>query len=267
MHDWLNVFLLGLIQGVTEFLPISSDGHLALFSLLFDVKDSGLSLTILLHAGTLLATLLVLRERAIPALFDGLRALVKPSLFKTTPAGQDALFVIVGSIPTALIGLGLKSFVEEATESPIWIGLGFLGTGLALASTRFAPAGIVEHPSWKSALLVGFMQGWAVLPGLSRSGSTIATLLFLGVERRRAFELSMLMSLPAVLGAILLEIPEIAHIQAMGLAIFGTVIAFVSGIGALLFLRRVVASGFFPWFALWVIPLGIATLAMARAWP
>src|SRR5690606_35284171 len=127
------------------------------------------------------------------------------------------------------------------------------------ASTRFAPLGIVEHPTWKAALLVGFMQGWAVLPGLSRSGSTIATLLFLGVERRRAFELSMLMSLPAVLGAILLEIPDISKIQAFGPALVGTVVAFVSGIGALLFLRRVVSSGFFPWFALWVIPLGIAT--------
>lgn len=268
MHEWLSVLLLGLIQGVTEFLPISSDGHLALFSLLFDVEDSGLALTVLLHAGTFLATLLVLRERAFPALKDGLQALVKPSLFQRSSAGQDALFVLVASIPTAIIGLGLKDFVESATESPVWIGAGFLVTGAALLSSRFAPPGIVEHPTWKAALLVGFMQGWAVLPGVSRSGSTIATLLFLGAERRRAFELSMLMSLPAVLGALLLELPEgLRSIQALGPALAGTVVAFGSGIVALIFLRRVVSSGWFPWFALWVIPLGFATLAMAHAWP
>lgn len=268
MPDWLSVLFLGLVQGITEFLPISSDGHLALFSLLFEVKDSGLALTVLLHSGTLLATLLVLRARAFPALVDGLRALVKPSLFQSTPAGQDALFVLVASIPTAIIGLGLKSLVESATESPIWIGVGFLVTGAALVSTRFAAPGVLEHPSWKAALLVGFMQGWAVLPGVSRSGLTIATLLFLRAERRRAFELSMLMSLPAVLGALILELPDgLREINALGLAFAGAVVAFVSGIFALIFLRRVVSSGWFPWFALWVFPLGLATLAMARAWP
>lgn len=268
MNDWLNVLLLGLIQGVTEFLPISSDGHLALYSLLFDVQDSGLALTVLLHAGTFLATLLVLRARAFPALGDGLRALAKPSLFQTTASGQDALFVLVASVPTAIIGLGMKDFVEAATQSPIWIGLGFLATGLVLVSTRFAPPGILEHPTWKAALLVGFMQGWAVLPGLSRSGITIATLLFLGAERRRAFELSMLMSLPAVLGALILELPEgLREIHDLPGALVGTLVAFGSGIFALIFLRRVVSSGWFPWFAAWVFPLGVATLAMAHAWP
>lgn len=268
MQQWLSVLFLGLIQGITEFLPISSDGHLALFSLLFDVQDAGLALTVLLHAGTFLATLLILRARAFPALTDGLRALVKPALFQSTPAGQDALFVLVASVPTAIIGLGLKDLVESVTTSPIWIGVGFLVTALALASTRFAPSGILEHPSWKSALLVGFMQGWAVLPGVSRSGLTIATLLFIGAERRRAFELSMLMSLPAVLGALILELPEgLREINALGLAFMGTAVAFVSGIFALLLLRRVVSSGWFAWFALWVFPLGLATLAMAHAWP
>jgi undecaprenyl-diphosphatase len=268
MRDLLPILFLGLIQGITEFLPISSDGHLALASLLFDVQDGGLALTVLLHAGTFLATLLVLRERAFPALKDGLRALVQPRLFEATPGGQDAKFVLLASVPTALIGLGLKHTVEEVTSSPLWIGLGFLVTGAVLISTRFFAEGKVEHPAWRAALIVGLLQGLAVLPGVSRSGLTIAALLFLKVERSRAFELSMLLSLPAVLGALILELPEgIRQLHELGPALLGVLVAFVSGIFALVWLRRIVSSGMFPWFAFWVVPLGFATLAMAVAWP
>jgi undecaprenyl-diphosphatase len=268
MRDFLSILLLGLIQGITEFLPISSDGHLALAALLFDINDGGLALTVLLHSGTFLATLLVLRKRAFAALKDGLRAFAAPKLFQTTPGGQDALFVLVASIPTAIVGLGLKSTVESATHSPWWIGFGFLVTGAFLFGSRFVQEGKVEHPSWRAALFVGLLQGLAVLPGVSRSGSTIATLLFLKVERSRSFELSMLLSLPAVLGALLLELPDgLRQIHDLPLAIFGAAVAFVSGIGALVWLRKIVASGMFPWFAFWVVPLGFATLALAIAWP
>jgi len=268
MRDFLSILLLGLIQGVTEFLPISSDGHLALAALLFDIGDGGLALTVLLHAGTFLATLLVLRTRAFSALNDGLRGFVSPQLFQSTPGGQDALFVLVASVPTAIIGLGLKPVVESATHSPWWIGIGFLVTGAFLFGSRFVQEGKVEHPAWRAALLVGLLQGFAVLPGVSRSASTIAALLFVKVERTRAFELSMLLSLPAVLGALVLELPEgIRELHNLPLALFGAAVAFVSGIGALLWLRKIVASGLFPWFAFWVVPLGFATIAMAVAWP
>lgn len=267
MRDLLPVLVLGLIQGITEFLPISSDGHLALAQLLFDL-EGGLALTVLLHAGTFLATLIVLRQRAFAALGDGLRAFIQPQLFRTTSGGQDALFVLVASIPTAAIGLGLKHTVEAATSSPLWIGFGFLLTGAILFSTRFLPEGKIEHPDWRTALLVGLLQGLAVLPGVSRSGSTIAALLFLKVERPRAFELSMLLSLPAVLGALVLELPDgLRELQSLGPALLATVVAFVSGVFALVWLRKIVSSGMFPWFAFWVVPLGFATLAMAAAWP
>ena len=116
--------------------------------------------------------------------------------------------------------------------------------------------------------LIGIAQGLAVLPGLSRSGSTIAIALFLGVRPARAFELSMLMSLPAVLGAILLEIPRAMEGPFPGIpALFGATVAMVTGVFALLVLRRVVMRGRFGWFALWVAPLTLATLALAVAWP
>jgi len=203
--SWLEALLLGLIQGIAEFLPISSDGHLALAALLFDVEEGSLTLTVMLHIGTLFATALILRRRLGLALADGLRALTSPSLFKTTAGGRDALFVVLASIPTALIGLTLRDAVEAWTHSPTAIGWGFLATAVCLLASIWARTGAQESPGWSGALAVGAMQGLAVLPGVSRSALTITCLLFLGLTRARAFELSMLMSIPAVFGAVLLE--------------------------------------------------------------
>jgi len=260
--------LLGALQGLTEFLPISSDGHLALASLLFDVRGGGLTLTVMLHAGTLFATFLVLRQKVASATTEGVRALARPSRFAQTAGGRDALVVIFASVPTAAIGLGLRDLVESWTSSPLVIGLGFLGTSLALISTRWAPQGKKDVPSGAGALLIGIAQGLAVLPGLSRSGSTIATALWLGVRPERAFELSMLMSLPAVLGAIALELPKAVRApEGLGVAALGAIGAFLVGVLALELLRRVLVRGRFALFAVWVLPLALATLAMSRAWP
>ncbi len=264
----LSAFLLGLLQGISEFLPISSSGHLALAGILFGVKDAGLTLSVLLHAGTLLATALVLRKRLLVAVSEGVRALASPSLFRSSPGGQDALFVILASVPTAIIGLSVRDQVDLWTRSPLVVGLGFLFTTGLLISTYFAKPGVVEHPGYKQALLLGVVQGIAVAPGVSRSGITIAVALFLGVARARAFELSMLMSVPAVLGATLVELPHmLGNITDFPVALFGAGVACVSGIVAMLALRRIVVGGLFPLFALWVFPLAVATLAMARSWP
>lgn len=266
--DLVTALVLGLIQGVTEFLPVSSDGHLALCGFLFGFDEGGLTLTVLLHAGTLLATALVLRQRVVPTLVAGVTGLIRPQRFFADAAGRDALFVLVASVPTGVIGLFLRDAVAAWTHSPLIVGVGFLFTGGVLASTAWGPPAKVEHPGVLAALLVGIMQGLAVAPGVSRSGLTIASLLFLGVQRARAFELSMLMSLPVILAAVLLEaLGHMEELQGLGVAALGTAVAFLSGVGALLLLRRVVVGGRFHWFSLWVTPLALATLAMARAWP
>lgn len=268
LAKYLESALLGALQGVTEFLPVSSDGHLALASLLFGVEDGGLTLNVLLHAGTLLATFLVLRKRALEALKEGLLALVKPARFTATPGGRDAAFVLCATAPTGVIGLLLRDAVEAWSVRPLAIGLGFVVTTMYLLVTRVAPDGEKEDPPLWVALVVGVVQGLAVAPGISRSGGTIAALLLFGVARSRAFELSMLMSLPAVLGAVVLELPHFAgSIHNLDAALFGTIVAFFVGVAALVTLRKVVVSGRFSWFALWTAPLAIATLAMARAWP
>lgn len=267
-YELLEAVVLGLIQGITEFLPVSSDGHLALAGFLFGFREGGLTLTVLLHAGTLLATVLVLRTRVWQTLLAGLRGLVRPSTFTATPSGRDALFVLVASVPTGIIGLLLRDAVEEWTHSPAIVGIGFLVTGFMLASTAWAPLGKIENPSARAALIVGTMQGLAVAPGISRSGLTIASLLFLGIARGRAFELSMIMSLPVIFGAVLLEtVSHFSELGSLGVPAVGTFVAFVAGLLALMVLRRVVVGGRFHWFALWVTPLALATLAMAWAWP
>jgi undecaprenyl-diphosphatase len=263
-----EAMLLGVVQGVTEFLPISSDGHLALAEILFDLGEGGLTFNVMLHAGTFLATILVLKEAVLRAVRSGLPALVRPALFRETSGGRDALVVIVASIPTAAIGLLLRDPVEQWTRSPLAIGLGFLGTTAMLLGAQFSPRGNREQPSVLGALAVGFAQGLAVLPGLSRSGSTIAVLLWLGVRPDRAFTLSMLMSLPAVFGAVLLESRHAFAEPFPGApALAGALVALGTGVVALLALRRIVNLGRFGWFALWVGPLALATIALGQAWP
>jgi len=260
--------LLGIVQGLTEFLPVSSDGHLALAEILFKLKGGHVS-NVMLHAGTLLATLIVLRRELWAAVRDGSSALLRPSRSRRTRGGRDALVVLLASIPTALVGLFLRQPVEQWTESPLAIGLGFLGTTAALVLAHFSVPGDRDHPPLAGALLLGAAQGLAVLPGLSRSGSTIAVALWLGVRPERAFELSMLMSVPAVVGAVGIELAERGHVAFTpgAPAVLAALFALVTGVVALRVLRTLVARGHIGWFAFWVGPLALATMGMGLAWP
>ena len=175
---------------------------------------------------------------------------------------------MLASVPTAILGLLLRDAVAAWTHSPVVVGIGFLLTSGCVLSTYWVRPGQREQPSLAGALLIGLCQGLAVLPGLSRSGGTIASALWLGVRPDRAFELSFLMSLPAVLGAILLESRHAfgAPFPLLSAAI-GASVALVTGVLALLALRHLVMRGRFAIFAAWTLPVAIATLAMALVWP
>jgi undecaprenyl-diphosphatase len=260
--------VLGAIHGLTEFLPISSDGHLALTEMLFDFSRPSAALHVMLRVGTLLATVVALWPRVRPALSAGFAALLRPSLFTTSAGGRDALVVLVASVPTALLGFALRRGVERWSDSPLALGLSFLGTSLVLAASSFAKPGSAEQPSVVGALLMGLAQGLAVAPGLSRSATTITVALLLGMRRERAFELSLLMSLPAMLGAGLLELPQALLGSGPWLpAALGAGAAFAAGLGGFGLLRRSVLAGHFWWYAAWVVPVSLATLALAEAWP
>jgi undecaprenyl-diphosphatase len=263
-----QALFLGILQGLTEFLPISSDGHLALAQMLLEVDGGGLTLSVLLHTGTLLATLLYFRQRIGQVLADLWQQLRRGRLPDHGAPGWDAVLVMVASLPTGLIGLALRDAVARWTGQPLATGFGFVITACLLTSTLWARPGNALSPSLWGALLIGVAQGMAVAPGVSRSGLTIVTALWLGVRSERAFELSMLLSIPAVAAAVLLELLEgdsmAGHWFTLG---SGAVAAFAVGLLALALLRRIVSRGNLAWFALWVLPLALATLALAKAWP
>ncbi len=261
--------LLGIVHGATEFLPLSSGGHLALAAILWKLEGSR-ALDVALRAAALLATSIVLWPEVLRATSDGVRALARPSRFGSTPGGRDALTVLFASVPTAALGLFLHAALGRAQPSPLAVGLGFLGTTAALVLARFAGRGERDQPTPRGALLLGVAQGLSVLPGLSRSGSTIAVALLLGVRPARAFELSMLISLPALAGSIVLEARPLFSAPLPGelpSVLFGGAVALATGILALHALRVVVVRRRIAWFAFWVGPLALATLALGIAWP
>lgn len=264
--DVATAAFLGALQGVTEFLPVSSDGHIAIGALLVGIPDMSLSMVVLLHAGTLVATFLVLREDVTQLAVETVRGLKSPSEFLRTEQGRIVAGVVLASIPTAIIGLLLEDHVEAWSHVPWIVGVCLLGSALALALTRRA-RGEAKTLSPGAYFLIGIAQGLAVLPGLSRSGSTIALGMLLGLRGPDAFRFSFLLSLPAVLGAVLLKVVgeprAVAELGTAGLV--GGAVAMVVGLGALVLLRRIVMQGRFWAFALYLVPLGLALIAWSAS--
>ena len=251
--------ILGAVQGATEFLPVSSSGHVALTSMLLGVSEEmPLSMVVLLHFGTLVATVVVfakdLRELTKSS-WAGIRS--GPKEFLQTDHGKIVAGVFVASIPTAIIGLGLESRVEDYSRIQWVVGLGLLVSAVAVLSTRRGGGGL-ESLTLDKALIVGVAQGIAVLPGISRSGSTIAVAMLLGLSGPAAFRFSFLLSLPAVAGATVLSLRHTEELRALGTAgIVGGVVAAIVGLAALIWLRALVNQGRFWTFAVYLIPLGL----------
>lgn len=254
--------VLGAVQGLTEFLPISSDGHLAIAAMLFGDTEMSLAMVVLLHLGTLLATFIVLRDdvRAL------LVALASPSKLRGTEEGAALRTILITSVPTAVVGLALHDVVEPLARSEAVVGGCLLLSALAVASTRWsAPKTRITSLDLpvSSCVWIGIAQGLAVLPGLSRSGSSIAVAMLLGLTGPTAFRLSFLLSLPAIMGAALLELRHPEVWQSLGApALAGTAVAFVVGLAALTGLRHIVARGRFWAFAIYLVPLGVVLIAM-----
>jgi undecaprenyl-diphosphatase len=263
----LIVLILGGVQGIAEFLPVSSGGHLGLAAMLLG-EPLDPAVMVSLHVGTWLAAFALVRKPVSTAVVEGMRGLVHPSFLKETRAGRDATAIILATIPTAIVGLALQAPSEVWSSSPTLIGVGFFGSALAIGSTYWAPAGEEETPTHWGSVLVGIAQGASVLPGLSRTGLTLATLLWLGIRAERAFELSLLMSLPALAGALLLELRAANHApEAFPVLLLGALVAALAGRAALAVLRAALARRLVAAFAIYLVPLGIATLAWGYARP
>jgi len=258
--DAITAATLGALQGLTEFLPVSSSGHVAVAAAFFGVRENSLALTILLHLGTLLATILFLRQDLVPLLTEFVYSIRHPSRLRSTAEGRTLTAILVATVITAVLGLALRHTAEEFTENVRLIGLGFLVSAAFLLASGIASGRRTEVPWWM-AVGVGLAQGFAVLPGVSRSGVTIATAMLLGARGSEAFRFSFLISIPAIIGAASLEATTSPELSSLGgWAWIGGATALVTGFVALVILRRVIVVGRMWMFALYLVPLGISLL-------
>ena len=229
--------LLGVLQGITEFLPVSSSGHLVLLEELLGHNPPGIGLEVTLHLATGLAVAVFfwreLREMYL---------------------SKYGLMLLVGLLPAALVGVLLKDWLEEAFSGLLVVGPAFAFTGAVLLGTRFVKPRR-ESLTWSKALLVGLAQVLALLPGVSRSGVTIAAGLALGLEPAEAFRFSFGMLLPAVLGAAVLEAKDIASLGHPAPLLGGFLASFGFGLASLWLLRRAVVSRWFWAFGLYALAL------------
>ncbi|HEX7004800.1 MAG TPA: undecaprenyl-diphosphate phosphatase [Trueperaceae bacterium] len=268
-----EAIVLGVVQGLTEFLPVSSSGHLVLANYYFGFSGPGESLALAVdiatNTGTLLAVLIYLRRDVAMAL-GGFFAGVAGAAGRRTDGWRLALLVLAGSVPTAIIGLLLKE-VFHSLNRPLPVALALIVTGLVLWFTPRSGTKKSPHDlTFRDALITGVAQGVAVTPGISRSGMTIATMLGRGAEGALAARFSFLLYLVASLGVALLGVSEVrgAQIPLAALAAM-TVASFVTGYLALAWLFRLLRMGRFRMFApyLWVIAvLTLVSLAVGIPW-
>jgi undecaprenyl-diphosphatase len=275
----IGAVLLGLVQGLTEFLPVSSSAHLAAMKALLHVKSPGVVVEVALHVGTLLAILLVFRRELWEVARDGLvgswvylKGLGWAAAMEAAPRLPTAAAIVVGSVPAGFAGLLFRHQVERAFGSIVACGAFLMATGLFLLSSRLAPAKKADRMGVGRGFVVGIAQAVALLPGISRSGATIVTGCWLGVDRAAAGRFSFLLAVPAMAGAAVLELLEELRsglampggkdslIQVGALAA-GTLVAAVVGTLCLIFLLRVVERGRLHWFAAYCLPAGAVMLA------
>ena len=252
--------ILGIIQGLTEFLPVSSSGHLVLGQIFFGITQSQLAFDISVHMGTLLAVLVVYASNISAMLvsvfnFISKAILLKPvaHLFKEDKNLKLAYLILLGSIPTALIGLFLKQFEHILFSSAVLVGTMLILTGTILWVSRnyYFTENKKTGLGIKQALIIGVGQGLAVTPGISRSGTTIALGMFLGLDRNNAAQFSFLLSIPAILGAQILSIKDMINngLVIDPVTIYATIASFITGLIALKLLLSLVHSGRFHIFA------------------
>lgn len=263
MAAYGGMALLGVIQGLTEFLPVSSSGHLVIGKTLFGLADPDLLVDVMLHVGTLLPVLWLYRRDLLEMLRSLGRLPAAGRLWADDGALRLTLCVVVGTIPTGLMGVGLKDHFERLFSSPLAVGFALLLTGVILMLTRLArQRDEAPHRTLGlgRALVVGVAQGAAITPGISRSGTTIAVGLLLGIEREMAARLSFVMSIPAIVGAVLLTLRKAQAGVAAPVLLLGVLSSALAGYLALRWVVALVRRGTLHRFAYYVWPVGVGVL-------
>ncbi len=261
--EWFEALILGVLQGLTEYLPVSSSGHLAIGSALFGIQgEDNLTFTIAVHVATVLSTLVILWKE-IGWIFRGLFK------FEMNAETKYVINILVSMIPIGIVGVFFKDYVEEIFGSGLLIvGCMLLLTALLLAFSYYAKPRLKENISMKDAFIIGLAQACAVMPGLSRSGTTIATGLLLGDNKALRAPFSFVMVLPASLGEALLDGMKIVKGAAAGTSdisvlslVVGFLAAFISGCVACKWMINIVKKGKLIYFAIYCAIAGAVTIA------
>ena len=291
--SWWEALVLGLIQGVAEFLPISSSGHLVLGQYFLGVEEPDITFEVFVHFGTVCSIVTVYWQRILTILRELFRALARPGeLFAAlrpgpiehtptepfsaevgapadangSPSGavRLALFILLSMVPTGIVYVLFGDMLEGLFEYPKFVCGMLLVTGVLLLLIRFRPSPDGDFSAGKS-LLVGLAQGAAMIPGISRSGSTISTAIYLNIDRKDAADFSFLMSLPVIVGATLLKVLDLFEVGAAVNwlpLVLGTVIAYASGIWAIKVVIAFVQRGNLQYFAYYCFAAGTLGLLL-----
>lgn len=252
----ISYLILGIVQGLTEFLPVSSSGHLALCADALNLPENDIAFTVLVHAATALSTMVVFKDD-IMKLISG-----------ETPRKYLA-FLAISMIPAGIIGFTFKDQIKSITSTEL-VGYMLIVTAVILALSQKIKSSGTKPVGWLNSLLIGSVQAMAILPGISRSGSTIGAALMLGVSREEAARFSFLMALPVIGGATLLEAKDLLEagtiasgesIPVLGYTL-GFFTAFVSGLFACKWMIRLVKGTNLMWFAVYCLIIGLVTIIL-----
>jgi undecaprenyl-diphosphatase len=267
--DLLKAVVLGVIQGLTEFLPISSSAHLRIFPELVGWGDPGAAFTAVIQIGTELAVLIYFRKDIWRIGSAWVRSLVHPE-WRGTLDSRMGWYIIIGSLPIVVLGVLLKDVIERDFRN-LWIigtTLIVMGVVLGIADRVGSTNRSIGKITMKDAVLMGGAQALALIPGVSRSGATISMGRFLGLDREAATRFAFLLAIPAVVGAGLFELKEIPHGHndfGWGPTIVATVVSFVVGYAAIAWLLRYVSTNSYTPFVIYRIVLGAGTLFLLSA--
>lgn len=283
---WWEALILGLVQGLTEFLPVSSSGHLVLGQYFLGIDEPGITFEVFVHFGTVMSILTVYRRRVFQLLADLIRALATPSYIVealrpgtiehdyTGDASEKnlkvsvrlAAFILLSMIPTGLVYVFFGDWLASKFTDPRFVCAMLLVTGVILLMIRFRPDpnGVLSPVK---AMAVGLAQGAAMIPGISRSGSTIMAAIYLNVDRKQAADFSFLMSIPVILGATLLDVIDIVGSGASPnwVPLFiGALVAYVSGVWAIRVVLDFVKRGKLQYFGYYLFVVGTLGLIFIR---
>ena len=258
--SWIEALILGLLQGLTEFLPVSSSGHLELGGALFGLEDPHdfFTFNIIVHGATFMSVVVVFRNDIWSLITNFFR-------FEWNAEMKFLLLLLASAVPTAIVGLLFEEQIESIFEGRVvFVGAMLLVTATLLFLTRFAPKDN-KDVTLKSALIIGVAQTLAILPGISRSGATISTALYFGIERSKAIRFSFLMVLIPIFGANFLKIlrmSEAAGSTSMDAApmIVGAITAFVAGVIACKWMLQIVRRGKIEYFSIYCVLAGLTAI-------